>query len=339
MVWQRTLNDKFSERSEPEGRLSFANRVQICHIASEIALHCDISLVSSNLRILQFLSDKVDFRHEPTSFGETMARRRNLISILCALNAAVWCGSILQAQAQGLEEPEPPAEEAGSELWFEVTTAFTTDYVFRGISQTSENPAVQPELVVGHGMFFAGIWGSNVDWGADPFVSEDLASVEIDYFAGIAPEWRGISFELYGLYYTFPGACEDECAIPENDYFELATSAKYTFVDKLEVKVQNYWTWENYNETGEANAFELSSAYEFDKWWMFTPSLRGLVGWQWFEELDSYTYWNVGFDLKFLDNWTAKIDYWDTADLICAESGPFACDARVVGTLEAKFEY
>lgn len=263
-----------------------------------------------------------------------MTRRRKQIVGLCGFVAAVVCGPMFKAHAQ---EPELPAQGMGNEWAFSANAAFTTEYVFRGISLTAENPAVQAGFDVEYGMFFAGIWGTNVDFGGDPLTGKDLANVEIDYWAGIAPEWRGVAFEIYGLYYTYPGACEAKCGIPENDYFELGTSAAYTFTEKWGVKVENFWTWENYNETGEANAFELSSTYEFNEWWIFTPSIRGLVGWQWFEELDSYTYWNVGLDLNFLENWTAKIDYWDTADLACSESGVFACDARVVGTLIAEF--
>lgn len=271
-----------------------------------------------------------------------MALRLGQIASLCVLSAAVLCGPMLPAHA--FEEPELPDEAASNALWFEVSASFTTDYVFRGVSQTAENPAVQPEFVVGYDIFYAGMWGSNVDWGSDIFTGKSFANVEIDYFVGVAPEWKDISFDIYGIYYTFPNACEAECGIRENDYFELSTSAAYTFGEKWQIKAENFWTWENFNETGQANALELSTAYTFNDLWIFTPSLRGLVGWQYYEELDSYTYWNVGFDLNFLGNWTASIDYWDTAGLtvgglICGDSSVFACDARVVGTLASKFEF
>jgi len=254
---------------------------------------------------------------------------------LCGLSTGLAGALLLPAQAQDSytlpTEPEENALSLTSTAWFR------TDYVWRGVSQTAENPAVQAEFVLEYGLFFAGIWGSNVDYGGGPF-GQNLASVEVDYFAGIAPQWRDIQFEVYGLYYTYPGACEASCGIPEWDYFELATAASYTFDEKLTLKVENFWTWENYNETGEADAVELSAEYSFSrKWWIFEPTVRSLIGWFWIEELDDYTYWNVGLDLAFRENWKASIDYWDTADLACADSGVEACDARIVGSIAAAF--
>ena len=49
--------------------------------------------------------------------------------------------------------------------WLSATTVFTTDYIFRGISNTDKDPAVQPEFDLTYGMFYAGIWGSNTDFG------------------------------------------------------------------------------------------------------------------------------------------------------------------------------
>ena len=44
-------------------------------------------------------------------------------------------------------------------------SALTTDYVFRGVSQTSEGPAIQGGFDATCGMFYAGVWASSLDWG------------------------------------------------------------------------------------------------------------------------------------------------------------------------------
>jgi hypothetical protein len=59
---------------------------------------------------------------------------------------------------------------------------FTTDYMFRSVSNTSQNPAVQPEFDLTYGIFGAGIWGSNTDYGE---------GIEIDYYAYIKPNFWG----------------------------------------------------------------------------------------------------------------------------------------------------
>ncbi|MEZ5827503.1 MAG: TorF family putative porin [Hyphomicrobiales bacterium] len=240
------------------------------------------------------------------------------------LGAALIGGLALPAQAE--------------ELGLSATATFTTDYVFRGISQTQQNPAVQAEFDATYGIFYLGMWGSNVDFGGttppDP-LGIDLATVEIDYYGGIAPTWQGISFDIGGLYYTYPGAFDPG---GEFDYFELKTAASYTFFEALTLGVSNYWSPEFFGETGDGDALELSAEYAFANklFNFFSPSVGGLVGWQWVDDATDYTYWNVGLTLGFLDNWSADIRYWDTdlSDTACG--GPY-CDARVVGTISASF--
>ncbi|ODS01278.1 hypothetical protein AUC69_07150 [Methyloceanibacter superfactus] len=141
-----------------------------------------------------------------------------------------------------------PAQAGDNEIALSATTNFTTDYVFRGISQTREGPAAQAEFDLTYGIFYAGIWGSNVDFGGSGF-GDDIASIEIDYYAGIAPTWQGISFDIAGLYYTYPGAYDPAGNF---DYFELKTGASYTFNEALTLGVANYWSPEFFGETGDA---------------------------------------------------------------------------------------
>ena len=56
-----------------------------------------------------------------------------------------------------------PAQAGDNKLALSATAVFTTDYMFRSISQHGTGPAVQPEFDLTYGMFYAGIWGSNTD--------------------------------------------------------------------------------------------------------------------------------------------------------------------------------
>ena len=248
-----------------------------------------------------------------------MARPNEMGTLkLSILSAALIGGLALPAQAE--------------ELTLGASAALTTDYVFRGVSQTTQNPAVQASLDASYGIFYLGAWGSNVDFGAGPF-GQDIANIEIDYYAGITPEWRGISFDIGGIYYTYPGAFDPGT---EFDYFELKTAASYTFGESFTVGVSNYWSPEFFAETGNADALELSGEYGFGNklFNVFTPSVSALVGWQWVDKGVDYTYWNAGLTLGFMENWSADVRYWDT-DLGCG--GLNICDSRVVGTIAASF--
>jgi uncharacterized protein (TIGR02001 family) len=251
-----------------------------------------------------------------------MARRKEAGTLtLGIVSAALIAGTALPAHAQD------------NQVNLSATATFTTDYVFRGISQTAENPSVQGEFDATYGFFYLGMWGSNLDFGGD--FGTDIASLEIDYYGGIAPTWQGISFDIGGIYYTYPGAFDPA---GEFDYFELKTGASYTFFDALTLGLTNYWSPEFSGETGDGDALELGAEYAFANklFNFFSPSVSGLVGWQWVDDLDDYTYWNVGLTLGFLDNWSADIRYWDT-DLSGCTSGLFSCDSRVVGTISASF--
>jgi uncharacterized protein (TIGR02001 family) len=81
------------------------------------------------------------------------------------------------------------------------SVALSSEYVWRGISQSDEDPAISGSFDYGHSSgFYAGAWASNVDYGDD-------ASSEIDIYAGFASEFgdSGIGYDVGVLRYMFPG--------------------------------------------------------------------------------------------------------------------------------------
>lgn len=90
--------------------------------------------------------------------------------------AVVLAALPLVSFAQEVVEVVEVEEEASSP--FSVTIAATTDYVFRGVSQTAGGPAFQlgATYTAPFGLY-AGVWGSNVDF-------SDTGGFETDYFVG-----------------------------------------------------------------------------------------------------------------------------------------------------------
>ncbi len=110
-----------------------------------------------------------------------------------------------------------------SEHEFSANVGLFSDYLYRGITQTQEGPAIQGGLDYSHAPTgaYAGVWASNVDFGAD-------AKIEIDYYGGINGELaNGISWDVGGLYYQYAGS-DDE---PEEDFVEAYFSLGYSFAD------------------------------------------------------------------------------------------------------------
>src|SRR6266508_3782957 len=157
-----------------------------------------------------------------------MARRSREVGTLKLgiLSAALVVGWALPAQADD------------KKLTLTGSAMIATDYMFRSITNTNQEPAVQPEFDLTYGMFYAYIWGSNTQFGE---------GIEIDYGIGITPKWGPITFNIAGLEYTYPGANS------ENDYFELKTGATWAS-GQWSLAVNNYWSPDNFQFFGDSDA-------------------------------------------------------------------------------------
>jgi len=98
-------------------------------------------------------------------------------------------------------EPEVVVETPAPESDFTVSAnlALTSNYVWRGMTQTSNAPAVQGGIDFGYKGFYLGTWMSNVDFN----VASDN-SLEADFYAGYAGELAGIGFDLGFIQYAYP---------------------------------------------------------------------------------------------------------------------------------------
>ena len=103
-----------------------------------------------------------------------------------------------------LGAPLAQAEEAVPDNLITANLSLTSDYRYRGLSQTRLEPALQGGGDYTHNPsgFYAGFWASSIKWVKD-FGGD--ASVEVDLYGGkrgeIAP---GISYDVGGLYYNYP---------------------------------------------------------------------------------------------------------------------------------------
>lgn len=103
--------------------------------------------------------------------------------------------------------------------------ALTSDYVWRGSSQTRQDPAVQAGIKYTHDSgLYASVWGSSVKYRPD-----NGASTEFDFAAGwsgkLAPDW---ALDVYLLRYQYPSASvklnwnELNAAVTWRDHYWLA---------------------------------------------------------------------------------------------------------------------
>lgn len=127
------------------------------------------------------------------------------------------------------------AEEATSPHVFAANVALTTNYVFRGISQTDNGPAIQGGFDYQYAPvgFYAGAWASNVELAfpnTAAIKTNNRASMELDYYGGFAGALEnGIGWDVGGIYYTYPNQNEDHI-IDKNTGLEVV-DANYDYIE------------------------------------------------------------------------------------------------------------
>lgn len=225
-----------------------------------------------------------------------------------------------------------PASAEERKLDLSMTLTGTSDYMFRGFSQTQGDPAFQMSVDATYGIFYAGIWGSNIDLDDPPVFK--YGSAEIDFYMGLKPVTGPITWDLGVLYYYYPGS--DDPLGDESDYVEFKVGASLTPIENASLSGTFYWTPDNFGETGDVYTIEGGAGYALPAVGIFTPTISGALGYVNADEItygdgtdDNYVYWNAGIALA-VDKWTLDFRYWDTnigSDDYC---GPLNCDARFV---------
>ena len=268
-----------------------------------------------------------------------------------ALAGAVLASPAYADGMRGSMKDTPKPEERCK---FSANVALTTDYVFRGYSQTSENAAVQGGFDATCGIFYAGVWASSLNWDSAPILSPDgqeWASLETDWYVGIKPVTGRITWDLGVIYYAYPNSVK--VLGVSNDYFELKVGGSAEIWKGGTLGVTVFYSPEYQYETGAVWTVETAFSQNLPKFSMFSPVFSALVGYQQGDDTtyaaafgngdDSYWYWNAGVTLGFREKWSLDFRYWDTSlgDNAGGNGwckGPaFQCDERFVATL--KFTY
>jgi uncharacterized protein (TIGR02001 family) len=180
--------------------------------------------------------------------------------------------------------------------------ALTTDYAFRGISQTDQSPAIQGGLDLSAGSFYLGTWASNINFGTGG------ANLELDVYGGYKFAAGPVAFDVGVIGYLYPGAADDGA---ELDYWEGYVKPSIALSDSFTLGGAIYYSPEFTGESGDALYYEVNGAFTVSD----ALSFSGAVGMQsvdtdgFFFGEDEYTTWNVGgtysamglgFDLRYV---------------------------------------
>lgn len=223
----------------------------------------------------------------------------------------VLVGSISTAQAQDAAGPHN----------FSFTATLVSDYAFRGISQTQEDPALQASFDYVHESgFYAGIWGSNVDFTA-PGVPDDGADVEIDTYLGWRfPLGERVSADVQFIRYNYPGTNSGI----DYDYNEFI--GKLTF-DWLTAGIG--WSSDVFGSGESAPYYFASGAWSLPHDFALSAGIAHYDLDNVFSE--GYTDWNIGVSRQF-GLFKIGLTYVGTDDNGEAIFGDLAGD-RLIGSI------
>jgi len=164
-----------------------------------------------------------------------------LVLFSALLLAATW--SVAFAQKGASNDDDIFALEN-----FGASVTLASDYVFRGISQTDQDPAVQGSFDYKHPLgVYLGVWASNVD------ENVSKGNIEIDYYGGYTKElFSDFNFDVSIIYYSYPGGGSN----PEPDYIEGHLGLSYGFANlptKPTIGVGYNYSPDFYGEDGHAH--------------------------------------------------------------------------------------
>jgi len=187
-----------------------------------------------------------------------------------------------------------------------------SDYVFRGFSQTNEDPALQGGVDATIGSFYIGVWASTVDFG-------DGTDAEIDIYGGYRSEVGGFALDVGVVAYGYVGASGGA----DYDYVEFKGAVSRA-IGPATIGAAIYWSPDFFGIDEAATYVEASIAFAPAPQW----TVSGAVGHQALDVNADYTTWNAGVTYAFSDNVAIDLRYHDS-DV----SGPLS-DDRVVAALK-----
>ncbi len=203
-----------------------------------------------------------------------------------AIGAALLCASATPVLAE--DSPHSLSANIG----------VVSNYIWRGVTETDGDPAVQGGVDYDHSSgFYAGTWISNIDWGGSK------PSYELDLYAGFGGEVGDFGYDLSTIYYAYPDVDDGGDA----DFWEIGASGTWKIAT---LGVQ-------YTVSGDADdaPFDSGDIYWYGKLEFELPkefSIGATLGYYDFDATDSegdYAHWALGLSKEVGNFGTFSLNY------------------------------
>jgi uncharacterized protein (TIGR02001 family) len=206
------------------------------------------------------------------------------------------------------------AQDTGPTVAYNI--GVVSDYVFRGISQTNEDPAIQGGIDVSQGPAYLGVWASNVDF-------NDSTQAEVDLYGGYKFSLGAATLDLGAIYYGYIDAPSGA------DYGNFEGKAAISGpVGPATLGAAVFYSPDSFGAADEAAYYELNGAVPVGP-----VTVSGAVGAQTYKGSGDYNTWNLGASYTFADHFTLDGRYYDTDEDFLGQIG----EGRFVVALKAAF--
>lgn len=226
------------------------------------------------------------------------------------------------------------AGEFGGDFTFGGSLAYTTEFIYRGLSESGGHGAGQLDLHAGTGGTFAGVWASTRDHDLDPYADYD-AEIYLGHRFALSRAW-GASLSARARYYV--GGNQPI----SNDYQEITGALTYLDSWSLAVTVipnaVQYWFG---TRLGRTTAWVAETTGQ----WLLVGGLfvTGGAGYYYaagtgpgIQGSNSYAYGNVGLAFEYR-RWRLDVGYFLTQNRAEQLSPYPIANDRFAGTLSWSF--
>jgi len=124
-----------------------------------------------------------------------------------------------------------------------------SQYIFRGLTQTNNNPAIQGGIDLTHSSgFYLGAWASNVNWTVDSTYYTS-GSLEVDLYGGYRYNFgdSGLGIDVGALQYLYPGSLAKDSGVtkPDANTTEIYGAVNYKWLQAKISGVVSDTAWGN----------------------------------------------------------------------------------------------
>ena len=237
----------------------------------------------------------------PTSTGapkvDQIQLQSHYLSSKSFLNIAFALLTILiLGHANAIEVSDNNPQDIEGSNTISANIAIVNNYVFRGLSQTNFNPAIQGGIEYAHTSgFYIGNWNSNISWISNTYGTGGYiygkstpghtvrAPIELDFYAGFRSEWlaKGYASDIGIITYYYPTS-----GIPNTDgYFtnpnstEIYAAQNYTLGPVTGNFKFSYAVTTLFGTANSAGSFYPEFNIEYDTGF-YGLALSGHIGYQ-----------------------------------------------------------